>query len=54
LWDKTSEVAYYLANCSISAERSGAAIQCHWHVENSLHYTRGVTFQEDRFLPKLP
>jgi hypothetical protein len=31
-----------------SAKRSGAAIRCHWHVENRLHYTRDVTFQEDR------
>ena len=24
------------------------AIRHHWHVENTLHYTRDVTFQEDR------
>ena len=23
-------------------------MRCHWHVENGLHYTRDVTFQEDQ------
>jgi predicted transposase YbfD/YdcC len=48
LWSSTSEVAYYLANSTVSASRSGAAIRCHWHVENKLHYTRDVTFLEDQ------
>ena len=30
------------------AKRSAAAIRSHWHVENKLHYTRDVTFQEDQ------
>jgi predicted transposase YbfD/YdcC len=47
LWSRTSEVAYYLANFSAPANRCGAAIRGHWHVENTLHYTRDVTFLED-------
>jgi predicted transposase YbfD/YdcC len=48
LWSSTSEVAYYVANCPISAPRAAAAIRGHWNVENKLHYTRDVTFQEDQ------
>jgi predicted transposase YbfD/YdcC len=47
LWRRTSERAYYLANFSAPAQRYAAAIRDHWHVENTLHYTRDVTFQED-------
>jgi predicted transposase YbfD/YdcC len=47
LWSSTSEVAYYLAGSAVSASHSGAAIRSHWHVENKLHYTRDVTFQEE-------
>lgn len=48
LWSSTAEVAYYVANSTISARHAANAIRCHWHVENSLHYTRDVTFQEDQ------
>jgi predicted transposase YbfD/YdcC len=48
LWSSTAEIAYYLANSPISARHAATAIRCHWHVENSLHYTRDVTFQEDQ------
>jgi predicted transposase YbfD/YdcC len=48
LWSSTSEVAYYLANSIVSAAQSGDAIRRHWHVENKLHYTRDVTFLEDK------
>ena len=48
LWSSTSEVAYYLAISAVSASHSAAAIRSHWHVENKLHYTRDVTFQEDQ------
>ena len=27
---------------------TGNAIRGHWHIENKLHYTRDVTFQEDQ------
>lgn len=48
MWDETGDVAYYLANFPVSAKRANTVIRCHWHVENTLHYTRDVTFQEDR------
>lgn len=48
LWSRTSEVAFYVANRSISARLAATAIRHHWHVENTLHYTRDVTFQEDQ------
>ena len=34
-----------MANSPISARHAATAIRCHWHVENSLHYTRDVTFR---------
>jgi hypothetical protein len=48
LWSSTAEVAYYVANCPASACLAATAVRSHWHVENSLHYTRDVTFQEDQ------
>ena len=48
LWSRTSEVTYYVANAPVSARHAATAIRRHWHVENSLHYTRDVTFQEDQ------
>ena len=48
LWNSTSEIAYYVANCPIPAHRAAAAIRNHWYIENKLHYTRDVTFQEDQ------
>src|SRR5580658_3797524 len=48
LWSSASEVAYYLAGFEGSASHAGTAIRSHWHIENTLHHTRDVTFQEDR------
>jgi predicted transposase YbfD/YdcC len=48
LWTSTSEVAYYLASFDVSASHSNIAIRNHWYIENKLHYTRDVTFQEDQ------
>ena len=36
------------AHFSASAKHCAAAIRDHWHVENTLHYTRDVTFLEDQ------
>ena len=47
-WSTTSEVAYYLSGFDASASQAGSAIRNHWRIENSLHYTRDVTFQEDQ------
>jgi predicted transposase YbfD/YdcC len=48
LWSSTAEVAYYVANSPASACLAATAVRCHWRVENTLHYTRDVTFQEDQ------
>jgi predicted transposase YbfD/YdcC len=48
LWESTFEIAYYVANFSPPAHHAATAIRCHWHIENRLHYTRDVTFQEDQ------
>lgn len=47
LWSSTAEIAYYVANSAVSAHCAATAIRGHWHIENTLHYTRDVTFQED-------
>ena len=47
LWRRGSEIALYLANFSAPAECCAEAIRGHWRIENTLHYTRDVTFQED-------
>jgi hypothetical protein len=48
LWSSTAEVAYYVANSPASACLAATAVRGHWHVENTLHYTRDVTFHEDQ------
>jgi predicted transposase YbfD/YdcC len=48
LWSSTAEVAYYVTNFRIAARPAAIAVRHHWHVENTLHYTRDVTFQEDQ------
>ena len=48
LWSSTHKEAYYLTNFFAPAEGLAAAIRSHWHVGNTLHYTRDVTFQEDQ------
>ena len=37
-----------MTNSATSARLAATAIRHHWHVENTLHYTRDVTFQEDQ------
>ena len=46
-WRGTSEVAYFVANSATSARQAATAIRGHWHIENTLHYIRDVTFRED-------
>ena len=41
------EAHCYLSNRCLNAETYMTHIQAHWHIENSLHWVKDVTFQED-------
>ena len=48
LWNKTTrEVQFYLTSLDCDAHKLGQAIRLHWGVENGLHWTLDVTFNED-------
>lgn len=48
LWHKTTrEVQFYLTSLNYDAPQLGQAIRWHWSVENSLHWSMDVTFNED-------
>ena len=48
LWNKiTHEVQFYLTSLDSDALILGRAIRLHWGVENGLHWTLDVTFNED-------
>ncbi len=48
LWNKTTrEVQFYLTSLDCDAPKLGRAIRLHWGVENGLHWTLDVTFNED-------
>jgi len=48
LLDRSRETAFYAANIAPSAERAAEVIRGHWRIENTSHYSRDVTFGEDR------
>ena len=45
---RASETAFYVSNQPIDAGRAAEAIRAHWTIETTSHYTRDVTFGEDR------
>lgn len=48
LWNKTTrEVQFYLTSLDCNAHKLGQAIRLHWGVENGLHWSLDVTFNED-------
>lgn len=48
LWNKiTHEVQFYLTSLDSDACKLGRAIRLHWGIENGLHWTLDVTFNED-------
>jgi predicted transposase YbfD/YdcC len=48
LLNRASETAFYVSNQPIDASRAAEAIRAHWVIETTSHYSRDVTFGEDR------
>jgi predicted transposase YbfD/YdcC len=49
LWNRTTrQVQYYLSSLPAEAQVNGRAIRQHWGIENGLHWTLDVTFNEDQ------
>ncbi len=49
LWNKvTHEVQFYLSSLPADAQNLGHAIRTHWGIENQVHWTLDVIFNEDR------
>ena len=44
----TSDYRFYLSSLVRSAETFASMIRQHWHIENKLHWSLDVTFNEDR------
>jgi len=44
---RTTQTRYYLLSRALSAKDFGAAVRSHWGIENQLHWTLDVTFNED-------
>jgi predicted transposase YbfD/YdcC len=43
----TRETRYYISSLDSDAERFGRAVRGHWGIENTLHWSLDVTFNED-------
>ena len=44
----TDEARYYISSLPLSVKRFAEAVRGHWGIENSLHWTLDVTFNEDQ------
>jgi predicted transposase YbfD/YdcC len=44
----SAEIAFYVSNTPLTAVRAAVAIRGHWQIETTSHYSRDVTFGEDR------
>jgi predicted transposase YbfD/YdcC len=44
----TSDYRFYISSCVQSAETFATMIRQHWEIENTLHWSLDVTFNEDR------
>ena len=48
LWNKvTHEIQFYLSSLPADAQNLGNVIRTHWGIENQVHWTLDVTFNED-------
>lgn len=45
---ETSQVRYYISSLKVDAKKFNQLIQAHWSVENNLHWTLDVLFDEDK------
>jgi predicted transposase YbfD/YdcC len=46
--EKSEETRYYISSLKANAKELGQYIRGHWSIENSLHWTLDVTFNEDQ------
>ena len=44
----SSETAFYVSNTTLTAARAAEAIRAHWGIETTSHYSRDMSFAEDR------
>jgi len=49
LWNKTThDVQFYLSSLPVDAQLNGRAIRQYWSIENQVHWSLDVTFNEDK------
>jgi len=46
--DSETETVYYITSLKAAAEKILAATRTHWSIENNLHWSLDVAFDEDR------
>jgi len=47
-YKSSSQERYYLSSLNANAEELASIIRSHWHIENKLHWTLDVAFNEDK------
>lgn len=49
---ETNEVSFFISSCKQGAEYINSKVRSHWAIENNLHWSLDVLFQEDKSLKK--